>query len=120
MNEERIAGLTKDEFTQKNTEHSGRLKILSATVDGQDIDIIVRPMTRAEYDKSQQDGRRVVRENTSVQVLYANTVRTCLVAPSVDEFNAALEKYPAIAAIFADKLGEMAGAEAEVREKTFL
>lgn len=120
MTEQRIAGLTKDEFTQKNAEHAGRLKILSVTIGDEDVDVIVRPMSRAEYQKTQEDGRRAVRDGTSVHTVYANTVRACLVAPSREQFNEALERYPAIGAVFADKLGELAGSEAAVREKSFL
>lgn len=123
MNEQpqTIAGLTKEEFDQKNAANGGRLKIFSVTPEpgADEIDIIIRPMTRAEYQKSQSDGRRAARENTSTNVVFANMVRSVLIAPQVETFDAYIERYPALAEHFADKVSEMAGSEAQVREKSF-
>lgn len=121
--EKRIAGLTETQFNDKNATYGGRLKILTATVQegGQDVevDIIVRPPTRPEYDKHTQDMLKVRGRPDILSTAGPNLVRNCLIAPSVDEFNLIHDRYPALADGFESELLKMAGAAAEVREKSF-
>ncbi|MDV6376368.1 hypothetical protein [Deinococcus arenicola] len=120
MTEQRIAGLTKEEFNAKNSEHGGRLEIFSAsTSKGTEIDVIVRPMTRAEYEKFQADLRKAGQRSESTLVPLGNALRGCLIAPSADEFAAQTESLPAIVELFAAELIALAGADAEVKKKSF-
>lgn len=117
--EQRIAGLTKAEFDQKNTEHGGRLEIVSATTGGHDIDAVLRPLTRSEYDKLQIDMQKSAARGESRSIVLGNTLRSCLIAPSQPEFDRAAEGYPAVIELFAAELLAMAGADAEVKKKSF-
>lgn len=119
QNEQRIAGITETEFTQKNQEHAGRLEIVSASTSKGDIDAILRPLSRAEYDKFQQDVQKATQRGESRSVVLANVVRQCLIAPSQAEFDRSVESYPAVVELFAAELLAMAGADAEVKKKSF-
>lgn len=113
---QRIAGLTKEEFTEKNATHAGRLKILSMA----GVDVIVRPLSRAEYDRFLQDGAKARQRGDSMSVVYANTVRGCLIAPDAATFDHELNRLPALAEGFTEELLKLAGVTEKVEEKAFL
>lgn len=113
---QRIAGLTKEEFTEKNAQHAGRLKILSMA----GVDVIVRPLTRAEYDRFVQDGAKARQRGDSLSPLYANTVRSALIAPDTATFDHDLNRLPALAEGFVEELLKLAGVTEKVEEKAFL
>jgi len=119
--EQRIAGLTKAEFTELNAQHAGRLKIASVTLpSGEDFDAILRPMSRLEYDKFQQDLIKARQRGDSLLVPQANAVRASLLAPSRDHYDAEIERTPALIEHLAEQLTLLAGADLQVREKAFL
>lgn len=120
MTEDRIAGLTETEFNDQNSKHAGRLKILSAELpDGTDFDVILRPMTRLEFDKFQQDMIKARTRGDSLLIPQANAVRACLIAPSADQYDAAIDAAPGLIDAFMEELGKLAGADTKVREKAF-
>ena len=108
--------LTKEIFTKLNEEHGGRLKPLRAS----GVDIVVRPLTRGEFDKLSSTLSRARAQGESLSAPSANAIRECLVYPSVEAFNAQLELKPGLALVFSEKLIEMAGANEEAEEITFL
>ena len=120
--EQRIAGLTQTEFQRKNSENRGRLKIFSLILPGssETFDVIVRPPTLPEYDAHTSALVELRTKKDKALSATVNLLRQCLIAPSIAEFNALHEAYPAIGDKFGEKLLELTGAEAEVREKTFL
>ena len=119
MTEQRIAGLTETEFNNLNAQHGNRLEIVSANTSMGEIDAVLRPLNRAEYDKLQIDMQKSAARGESRSVVLGNILRQCLIAPSQAEFDNAVEGYPAIVELFAAELLAMAGADAEVKKKSF-
>lgn len=115
-----IAGMTKEQYLAALADNGGRLKILSLSMPGEEVDVIVRPMRRAEFEKLQNQLLTARQRGDNISTLTNNAVRDCVLAPDTATFNAQLDSYPALGQAIGDKLMEMAGADAEVREKTFL
>jgi hypothetical protein len=118
--EKTIAGLTKAQFDVLNGQNGGRLKAFSLDVGPRVISVVVRPPTLAEYDRhtSELMDLRTKKERALNATL--KLLRNCILAPALEQFNADLELYPAIGDKFGEKALEMTGAEAEVREESFL
>jgi len=107
--------ITKEQFDSLNAEKGGNLKAFAAS----GAQVILRPMTRDEYDKLTMKLSRARNKDESLSLPMANAVRESLVFPSVEAFNALLEQKPALAMVFGEKLVAMAGAEEEAVELTF-
>lgn len=76
-------------------------------------EIVVKAPTRAQWKRFKTETQDVAKRATAIETLCLD----CVVHPSRTEFEALLEKYPALAQTFAGEIGELAGAVEKVEKK---
>lgn len=107
--------LTKEIFDGLKQEHSEAFPLRKG-----DVEVVLRPMTKQEFERFLDQSAKSRSRDEVPTVHMNNAVRDCLLFPSVDEFNAALNKTPGIGMAFCNKLLEKAGADSEAEEIAFL
>lgn len=108
--------LNKETLQQLQTEHGNDIMPLQKS----GVQVVLRPMTRPEFDRLMDQSAKSRSRDEVPTIHMNNAVRECLLFPTVDEFNAALNKTPGVGIAFASKLIERAGADGEAEEITFL
>lgn len=83
--------LTEDQVKELEAKHP-RLKRLYQEIDGEEIELFVRPPTRAEYKM----WRQAIHDDSKRAEATELLVRQCTVSPTRDDVAALLEKYPAL------------------------
>lgn len=120
---ESFAGLSdiRTRMAEFRSQHGqDRVKALTVPLDSEQVQVVVRAPSRLEYERHTETLMKL-REGKTAQALSATRtlVMSCALAPAADVLSGKLELYPALVDKLGEKILDMAGADAEVREETF-
>jgi len=117
--EQRIAGLTKEEFKILNIEHNGALKIWGIEQGDHEFDLILRKPSQTELDQHVLSLSKLKDKDQPATPAMRNFTRLLAVAPESGEIDGLFAKYPMVVTQIYTQIMKEAGSDAEVKEKTF-